>query len=237
MQCIAETEALIEVHHQLDTRTDRGAHRLYRREIFSQSVAAQPQLEGLEAAFGDKRLSVVAQTGYLGKPQAIAVVRRHRTGRAAKQDGERHAGRLCQGAPCRHIEPGYGDHRHALIADQVQRSTPVLKILDRPDSVALALVSKILDRRHNVARRMLQIRFEIAATDNTLLGCELDENHRPLIEQTDLGVDRPAKWHQDRPGGHGPEKEFLEIHLKSSREQRGGDLVIIRYSRASLLLG
>src|SRR5258705_6456673 len=66
VQCIAETEALVEIHHQLDIRAGRGAHRLYRREIVSQSVAAQAQLEGREAAFGDKRASVVAQTGYLG---------------------------------------------------------------------------------------------------------------------------------------------------------------------------
>src|SRR2546421_4367683 len=89
VQCIAETEALIEIYHQLDIRAGRAAHRLYRREVVSQSVAAQAQLERLETAFGDKRSSVVAQTGYLGKPQAIAVVGRHRTGRAAQQDGER----------------------------------------------------------------------------------------------------------------------------------------------------
>ncbi len=42
VQCIAETEALIEIDHQLDIRADRSAHSLYRREIVSQSVAAQP---------------------------------------------------------------------------------------------------------------------------------------------------------------------------------------------------
>src|SRR5258707_7121461 len=222
VQGIAKTEALIEVDHQLDVRAGRVAHRLYRGEIVSQSVAAQAQLEALEAAFGDKRSSVVGQTGYLGKPQAIAVVGRHRTGRAAQQDGERHAGRLRQGVPCRHIEPGYSDHRHAFIADQVKRSAAVLKILDRPDGVALALLGKIVDRRHDVARRMLQIRFEIAATDNPFLGCELNKNHRPLIEQTNLGYDRPAKRDQDRPGPHGPESEFLEIHRILPRHS--GDL-------------
>src|SRR5258705_6417713 len=74
VQRVAETEALIEIHHQLDIRTGRAAHRLYRREIVSQSVAAQPQLEGLEAAFGDQGPGVVTQAGYVGKPQAIAVV-------------------------------------------------------------------------------------------------------------------------------------------------------------------
>src|SRR6266446_6089387 len=212
VQSIAETEALIEIHHQLDIRAGRAAHRLYRREVVSQSVAAQAQLEGLEAAFGDKRSGVVAQTGYLGKPQAVAVVGRHRTGRAAQQDGERHAGRLRHGVPCRHVEPGYGDHRYAFVADQVKRSAPALKILDRVDGVTFALIGKIVDRRHDIARRMLQIRSEIAATDNTLLGFEIDENHRPLIEQTDLGDDRPAKRYQDWPGRHGPESEFLEIH-------------------------
>src|SRR4030095_2743254 len=102
VQRIAEAEALIEVHHQLDIRTDRAAHGLYRRKIVSQFVAAQAQLETLEAAFGDKRASVVAQTVYLGKPQAIAVVGRHWTGRAAQQDGEWHAGRLRERVPCRH---------------------------------------------------------------------------------------------------------------------------------------
>ena len=62
---------------------------------------------------------------------------------------------------------------------------------------------------------MLQIGLEIAATDDPLLGCELDEDHRPLIEQADLGHDRPAKRYQDRPDGHGPESEFLEIHRVS----------------------
>src|SRR5712691_4080635 len=80
VQCIAETEALIEIYHQLDIGADRSAHSLYRREIVSQSVAAQPELEALEAAFGDKRSSVIAQAGYLGKPKAIAVVGRHGAG-------------------------------------------------------------------------------------------------------------------------------------------------------------
>src|ERR1700720_2904838 len=53
VQCIAEAEALIEIHHQLDIRASRAGRHLYRREIVSQSVAAQAQLEGLEAAFGD----------------------------------------------------------------------------------------------------------------------------------------------------------------------------------------
>src|SRR5260370_37703798 len=119
---MAKTGALIEVNHKLDRGAGRAGHRLYRGEIVSQSVAAQAQLEALEAAFGDKRSSVVGQTGYLGKPQAIAVVGRHRTGRAAQQDGERHAGRLSQGVPCRHIEPGYSDHPHAFIPDQGKRS-------------------------------------------------------------------------------------------------------------------
>src|SRR5260221_14668009 len=54
VQCIAETEALIEIHNQLDIRAGSAAHRLNRGEIVSQSVAAQPQFESLEAAFGDK---------------------------------------------------------------------------------------------------------------------------------------------------------------------------------------
>src|SRR6476646_2826892 len=80
MQGIAETETLIEVHHQLDIRAGRAAHGLYRGEIVDQSVAAQAQLEALETAVGDKRSSCVGQTGYLGKPQAVTVVGRHRTG-------------------------------------------------------------------------------------------------------------------------------------------------------------
>src|SRR6202030_2619877 len=55
VQCIAEAEALIEIHDQLDIGAGRTAHRLSRREIVSQFVAAQAQFEGLEAAFGDKR--------------------------------------------------------------------------------------------------------------------------------------------------------------------------------------
>src|SRR6476620_11114394 len=83
VQRIAEAEALIEIDHQLDIPADRGAHSLYRREIVSQSVAAQPQLEALESAFGDKRAGVLAQACDLGKPQAVAVVGWNGAGRAA----------------------------------------------------------------------------------------------------------------------------------------------------------
>src|SRR5438034_10931196 len=50
VQGIAEAEALVEIHHQLDVRAGRAAHRFYRGEIVSQFVAAQAQLEALEAA-------------------------------------------------------------------------------------------------------------------------------------------------------------------------------------------
>src|SRR5258707_9522918 len=54
----------------------------------------------------------------------------------------------------------------------------------------------------------------------TLFRSELDENHRPLIEQADLGHDRPAKRYQHRPGSHGPESERSEEHTSELQSRQ-----------------
>ena len=70
-----------------------------------ESLAAETQLETGEAAlvaeldrFGGHCLGLL-------EPQPVAVVGPHRADRAAEQHAERHARRLRQGIPRRHVEP------------------------------------------------------------------------------------------------------------------------------------
>jgi len=101
-----------------------------------------------------------------------------------------------------HIEAGYGKSSKRLRSRSGSAPLrPFWKSSIGPDWLALARVGKIVNRGHDIARRMSQIGLEIAPADNTFLGCEIDEDDRPLIEQADLGHHRPG---EAAPGLTGP---------------------------------
>jgi len=88
-------------------------------------------------------------------------------------------------------------------------SSPDTAIIDRPSSPirfrsaatrpeivewcyrsALAHFRQVANGGDEVAHRALEIRFEIAAPDDALLGVQVDQGERPVIEEADLGDDR-----------------------------------------------
>ena len=201
MQRVAEAQALIEIDHQLDVVADGRAHGVDRREIVGQPVAAEPQLQPVEAALGDELQRFVAERRDVGQPEPVAVVGRHRR-RASRRERPRAACRPPWPAhpmpPCRGPTTAIIDD--AFVADEIAATfAPLLKVLERPDRPArCARRARSWMRRHDVAHGLLQIGLEIAAADDAFLGLEIDQDQRPSIEQADLGHDRAAQRHEHR---------------------------------------
>src|SRR5262249_26953134 len=76
---------------------------------------------------------------------------------------------------------------------------PFLKVVQWMDGVAGACCRELMDGCDNASRRVLQIWLEVAAPGDAFLGLDIDQNHRPLIEQADLGYHWPAQRNDDRP--------------------------------------
>ena len=138
------------------------------------------------------------------QPQAVAVVGLHRPDGAAEKHAERQAGSLGQRIPRRHVEARRRDHRQAFVADEVQRLARRVEQLHRRHRPALQQGAEIVERRHQVAQRLHDIGFEIAAPDDALLGLQVDQHQRPLGDGGDADDDRPLELEHDRPRGDGP---------------------------------
>ena len=67
-----------------------------------------------------------------------------------------------------------------------------------------------MDSRNDVARGVLEIRLKIAPSDDALLGIEVYQNQGPVLEQADLGDDRPPQGYQDGAGINRLQRQFLE---------------------------
>src|SRR5262245_47292757 len=114
------------------------------------------------------------------------------------------------------------------------------------DLLARRRIREILDRRDDVAHRLLQIRLEVAVADDTLVGIEVYQDDRPVAKKTDLGNNRASQWHD-----HGPSADILQgqaiLRHESNpfidrwsallRAIRKGDLGARRFQSRWLLLG
>src|SRR3984885_2978552 len=121
-QGVGEIEGLVEIDHQVDILADRIPHRLYGREVVACICADQPKLHGSESS-----ATLVEQVDRLGcrgfrglQPQSVAVVGFHGPDRAAEQNAQRHVRRFSQRVPGRHVEASHGDHRQALVSDEMK---------------------------------------------------------------------------------------------------------------------
>jgi len=186
-------------------------------DVVTHALAPQPQLEAGEPAFVAQLDRLGGYRGRLFQPQAIAVVGGHRPDRAAEKDAQRHAGRLCERVPRGHVEPGHGDHRHALIADEMQRLARERVQLDRCDAMAFQQVAKIVKRWDQVLHRFDRIGLEIAAADDTFIGVQIDQDERPIGDRGDSRDDRPCELQHDGPCPDAAERQPIRSACRQVR--------------------
>ena len=226
VQRVAERQTLVEVDHQLTVFARSLADLADRCEVVAEPVAAEPELESPEAAFGDQLCGFACERRHVDQPQAVAVVGRHRAHGSAEQDRKRHPRGFGQCVPHRHVQAGHSDHGNALVADEIETAAVALEIVQRRERFARLRRRKIVDHRNDRARRILQIRLEIAAPDHALVGLKVDQDQRPVLEQADLGDDGPPQRHADRANldrfegellEHGPLRFDAELMRRQSR--------------------
>ena len=175
-------------------------------------LASEPQLEPGEAALVAQLQRLRRHRLRLLQPQPVAVVGPHRADRAAEQHAERHARRPGQRVPRRHVEAGDGDHRHAPVADEVQRPARQAVQLDGRHRLALEHLAEIVQRRDQIVHRLGGVGLEIAPPDHALLGVQVDQDQRPLGDGGDARDHRPLQLEHDRPRGDGPQGERCGLH-------------------------
>src|ERR1700719_4329765 len=73
-QRIAESESLVEIDHELDVIARAIATLADRREVVGEALAAEPKLQGLEAALRDKLACFLRQSVDAFEPETVAVV-------------------------------------------------------------------------------------------------------------------------------------------------------------------
>src|SRR6266436_7334996 len=89
LQRFCETKALIKIDHQMHFVTDGLTHRLECREVIRCTLATEPQLEPVEAAFVLQLQRLLGHGFRLPQPKAVAVVGFYWPDRAAEQHAER----------------------------------------------------------------------------------------------------------------------------------------------------
>jgi hypothetical protein len=206
----AERQPLVEVNHKLDVIAGASASLPDRGKIVFKMVASQSQFKPLESPFCDQFFGFLRQRGNVGQPKAVAVVCRHRAQGSAQQNCKRHPGSLCERVPDRHIDTGHGYQRDTFVPDQIQCAPIVLEAVQRREQFSQLPTRQIMYSRNNVARRVLEIRLEIAASDDALVGIKVDQYQGPVFEQADLGNDRPPQGHQYSAGVDRLERQFFE---------------------------
>ena len=187
------------------------ADRVDRREIVGELLAPEPQLEALEAAFGDELARLVGERCHIGRAKARCCCRP--APRPSDPPRNTASGMLAALASASHAAMSRPDT--AIIA---MPSLPTRFSDFRPFwksssgrigcPVRAAARSWMVD--DDRARGGLQIRLQIAAADDAFLGLDIDQDDRPLIEQADFRHDRTAQRHDHRPHVHGAKRQALE---------------------------
>ena len=95
--------------------------------------------------------------------------------------------------------PDDGDHRQALVADEVQRLARGVIQLERRQLPALEHLAHVVQCRHEVAHRLDGVGLEVGAADDAFLGLQVDQDDRPVREGGDARHHWPLQFENDRP--------------------------------------
>jgi hypothetical protein len=205
---------LVEIGHELHVIADGSPDGMNSGQIVARAISAKPQLQRSEASF-------IAQCDrfrrhYLRslKPQAVAVVRLHRSHRTAQQNAKRYTAHLCQGVPGRHIQSGHRDHGKPLITHKMQRLACEIVKFDRCDTSALEHDAKILQGRNQISHRLDGVGLKITPPDDAFFSVEVDQDQRPVGDGGDPCDNRTPQLEYDCSRPDGFECERGKLHCK-----------------------
>src|SRR4029077_13436637 len=80
------------------------------------------------------------------------------------------------------------------------------------DGLAHVRRGEIIDRGHDIAHRLFQVRLQVASANNAHFGLKIDQDNGPLIKQADFRNDRTPQRYQHWPRGHRSQRECREAH-------------------------
>ena len=199
LQRLAEAEPLVIVRHQRHLLAHRGPDPADRGDVVAAASPADPDLQRRESALGEQFLRLGGDGLRRDEPQAVAVVGGHRGQRPAQQHGQRQPGRLGQRVPQRDVQAGHGGQGQALVAGQAEPAAGIRVRRGGRDRLAAQRGAEILEHRPQGGHGPGQVRGQVAAAGDALLGRHVDEQQGPPGEIPDLGGQRPPQRHHHRP--------------------------------------
>jgi len=90
---------------------------------------------------------------------------------------------LASASQAGHVEPGKRDHRHPLIADEMQRLAGSFVKVDRSEPAAFEQFAEIVKRGNELAHRLGDIWLKVCASNHALFRIEIDQDQRPVGER------------------------------------------------------
>src|SRR5438552_2900182 len=88
----------------------------------------------------------------------------------------------------------------------------LIEVVDGPDWFSNTRRRQITNGRNDIMQRLCQVRLEITAANDAFFGLHIDEDQRPLVEQSDFGNNGPPERHNNGSHAHRLECEFFENH-------------------------
>jgi hypothetical protein len=230
VQGLAEGEPLVVVGDQRHVVAHRGPDPADRGEILARSVPAHPDLQRGEPAFGQQFQRFGGDLFRRDEAQAVAVVGGNRGQRPAQQHGQRQPGRLGQRVPQRDVEPGHRGQRQPLVSGQAEPAARAGVRGGGRDRLAAQRGAHILEHRPHGRGGAAQVRRQVAAPGDAVLGGHVDEQQRPPGEVPHLGGQRPPQRHHHRPHDHVPHYQFSHVSLpkttSSPRHRRSASQLV-----------
>lgn len=203
-------QALVEVDHEVHVLADRLSHGLDRGDVFVWALPAEAKLEPGEPALVAQLDGFVPERFRRREPEAVAVVSRDRPDGATEQHAQRHAGRLGEGIPRRHVDARHRDHRKAFVSDEMQRLSGDAEQVDWRNLAATQQLAQVPQRRNQISRGLRHVRLQVASADDAVLGLQVNEDHRPVCDRCNAGHNGPLQLED-----YGPRAQSLDRQLRT----------------------
>ena len=196
------------------------ASRAHDREILGQRRPADLHLHRLEAGGCGLGRGIGR---FAGRDHAETVVGGDGAGTAAQHLGERNAGADGEGVPGGHVDARHRDPLKSPCAEQGHARAHLVVQLDRSERIALDDLAQRHDELAQRSQRERVVAEEVGASDDALLGGEVDEEQRRLGHVPRRGADRRFQRRDDGAGLHVTDSHRVLPRTPAASRRRRSD--------------
>jgi hypothetical protein len=181
-------------------------HRAHRGQVLGEVVAAHPELDRAEA-LPEELLRLVGEGLHRLDPEAGAVVGGHRPGRAAQQCDQRHAARLAERVPGRHVQTGQGQPDQTGGVEQGELPAQLGLEIEGRELISLDHLEQALGAADDGGERPRGEAEDVGPPGHAVVGLEIEEHERRFRDGA-AGAHRGATERDE----HGARAKGPDLH-------------------------